>query len=257
MRLALLSDVHGNLPALEAVLADLGRERPDAVVNLGDGLSGPLWPRETADRLMALGLPTLAGNHERQLLSLPLDRMGASDAFAAERLQDRHRAWLASLPATLRPAPGVLCCHGTPSTDLVYLLETPGPGEGRDGHPGIRAARADEVRERMGDPEAALVACGHSHVARALQVDGTLIVNPGSVGLPAFADDFGHRHLVESGSPLARYAVAERGDGGWRVHLRLVPYDWESAARRAEAGGRADWAHALRTGFALRPEAWG
>jgi predicted phosphodiesterase len=257
MRLALLSDVHGNLPALEAVLHELDREPVDLVVNLGDILSGPLWPRETAERLMALGLPTLAGNHERQILTHPRDRMGATDAFAAARLGDRHRAWLASLPPTLRPAPGLLCCHGTPTTDLVYLLETPGPGEVRGGFPGIRAAREAEVRERLGAPAAALVACGHSHVARALQVDGTLVVNPGSVGLQAFADEHLHRHMVESGSPPARYARVEGGPGGWRVQLRLVPYDHEAAARRAEEGGRPDWALALRTGFAARPEAWG
>src|SRR4051794_36985237 len=76
MRIAALSDVHGNLAALDAVLADLAGQDVDAVVNLGDLLSGAVQPRETADRLMALGLPTVRGNHERQLLTLSPDRRG-------------------------------------------------------------------------------------------------------------------------------------------------------------------------------------
>ncbi|MDZ4355615.1 MAG: metallophosphoesterase family protein, partial [Variovorax sp.] len=68
MRIVALSDIHGNLPALNAVLADVARRGADLIVNCGDILSGPLWPAETAERLMALDLPTIAGNHERQLL---------------------------------------------------------------------------------------------------------------------------------------------------------------------------------------------
>src|SRR5512144_1920326 len=123
MKLAAISDIHGNLPALDAVLADIASHAVDTIVNLGDILSGPLWVAETADRLMALELPTIAGNHERQLLTLPRERMGAADAFAAARLDERRRAWLAWLPAGLRLADDVLCCHGTPDSDLVYLLE--------------------------------------------------------------------------------------------------------------------------------------
>src|SRR2546423_1906731 len=67
MKIAAISDIHGNLPALDAVLADIAAQGVDVTVNLGDILSGPLWITETADRLRALDLPTLAGNHERQL----------------------------------------------------------------------------------------------------------------------------------------------------------------------------------------------
>ena len=126
MRIAAVSDIHGNLPALEAVLEDIARAGVDLTVNLGDLLSGPLWVVKTADRLMALELPTIAGNHERQLLTLPPERMGASDAFAAVHLDDRRRAWLGWLPAGLRLADDVLCCHGTPDSDLgVYSSRRP------------------------------------------------------------------------------------------------------------------------------------
>jgi Icc-related predicted phosphoesterase len=127
VRIAAISDVHGNLAALDAVMADVAGQRVDVVVDLGDLLSGGVQPRETADRLMELDLPTVAGNHERQLLTLPRERMGASDRLAHDTITDRHRAWLAGLPPTLQPADGVLAFHGSPTDDLVHLLETATP----------------------------------------------------------------------------------------------------------------------------------
>jgi predicted phosphodiesterase len=256
MRIAFVSDIHGNLPALEAVRAELQRDPVDAVVNLGDIVSGPLWPRETAERLMALAWPTIAGNHERQLLTLPRERMGESDAFAAAALRPQQLDWLRALPPTLRLPGDVWCVHGTPASDLRYLMETTMPDYAPRGSPGIRAAGAAELRERIGTERAALLACGHSHVPRLAQIDAMPIVNPGSVGLPAFDDDHVHRHVVEAGSPHARYARAESGADRWSVQLCSVAYDHEAAARRAAANERPDWAHALRTGFALRPAAW-
>jgi len=261
MRLAAISDIHGNLPALEAVLADIAAHDVERIVNLGDILSGPLWGAATAERLMALGLPTIAGNHERQLLTLPRERMSASDAHTAAELQPRHREWLASLPPTLALSDEVFCCHGTPASDLVYFLETPvsgfdGVGRGANG---VRAATPLEATARAGAAlhgvPHGLILCGHSHVPRLLQLaDGRLIVNPGSVGLQGFDDDHVHRHVIETGAPHARYALMERGPAGWSVTLRAVAYDWEAAARRADQEQRPDWADALRSGFVGRLE---
>lgn len=86
MRIAAISDIHGNLPALEAVLADIARRGADAVVALGDLLAGPLWPRETADRLIALGCPALRGNHERQTWLCEERRGEPSDQFTFESI---------------------------------------------------------------------------------------------------------------------------------------------------------------------------
>jgi predicted phosphodiesterase len=254
MRLAVVSDIHGNLPALEAVLAEIRREHVDRVVNLGDIVSGPLWPRETAALLRGLAWPTIRGNHERQLLALPADRMGPADAFARARLAEEDLHWLASLPATLDLGDGLWCCHGTPASDLQYFLETVTPDQGRDGSPGVRAATAAEVADRLGAVTAPLVLCGHTHMPRAAQCGGTLVVNPGSVGLPAFDDDHPHAHRMETGSPHARWALVERAEAGWQVQQRLTAYDWEIAAQRAEAAGRGDWADALRTGRVGRTE---
>jgi len=246
MRFGVVSDIHGNLPALQAVVADAGTV--DAWLNLGDILSGPLWPAETADWLMARGWLTMAGNHERQLLSQPLPRMSRTDRHTAERLQPAQRDWLAALPPRLRPMPGLLCVHGTPASDLVYLLETVTPQ-------GLRAATAAEAAERLGRPDATLVLCGHSHVPRDVVVGGVRVVNPGSVGLQAYDDHQPFDHVAETGSPHARYAWVDRTPEGWRVSLRQVAYDWEAAAAQADSHGRGDWADALRTGRVGRKEA--
>jgi len=258
MKIAAISDIHGNLAALDAVLADIAAQGVDLTVNLGDILSGPLWIADTADRLMALKLPTIAGNHERQVLDTPPERMGASDAHAAARLTDVHRAWLRGLPKTLQLTDEVFCCHGTPDKDLVYFLETVTPGFDGSASPGVRRATVEEAAARAGDAMKGVahgvILCGHTHVPRVMQLsDGRLVVNPGSVGLQAYDDDHPHPHIVENASPHARYAVLSRQAAGWQVELRLVPYEHESAATLADANGRPDWAHALRTGLALRP----
>jgi predicted phosphodiesterase len=260
MKLAVVSDIHGNLPALEAVLADIAASGADLVVNLGDILSGPLWVAETADRLMALDLPTIRGNHERQVLTVPAERMGASDAHAAQQLRPDQRAWLQSLPATLQLSPEVFCCHGTPASDLQYFLETVTPGFVASGDPGIRAATTGEALERADSAQRGVphgvILCGHSHVPRVVQLpDGRLVVNPGSVGLQAYDDGHPHPHVVEVGSPHARYALLTRRPSGWQVEQRALPYGHEAAARLAEANARPDWADALRSGRVGRREA--
>jgi len=244
MQIAVLSDIHGNVRALDAVLADAARRGIERIVNLGDILSGPLDPVGTADRLMALNLETIRGNHERQLLNLQPERMGLSDAATIGRLEPRHLEWLAALPETLWLEHDLYACHGSPASDLEYLLETVEPE-------GCRPAREDEVAARLSGIHAPMILCGHTHLPRHLRLaDGRQVVNPGSVGLPAYADDHPYPHAMETGTPHARYAVITRGAEGWNAELIAVAYDWQAAADDASAVGREDWARALATGFA-------
>lgn len=243
MRIAALSDIHGNLPALDAVLADVARRGSDLVVNLGDIISGPLWPAETLERLQPLRLPTIAGNHERQLLGDPAT-LAPSDAHARQALDAAQLDWIGALPPWLR-LDDVLLCHGTPGSDVDYLLDDIiGPE--------LHAADAATVAARLAHPhaaDAALVLCGHSHTPRAMRLaDGRLACNPGSVGLPAFATSRPVPHRAQAGSPEARYALLERRGGQWQAQLLAVPYRHEVAAIQAGRLGRPDWAHALRHG---------
>lgn len=240
MKFAAVSDIHGNLPALEAVIADIRARQIVNVVNLGDCLSGPLWPVETAERLMGLGWPTLAGNHERQLLTQAIEDMGVTDAGTAVMLTPAITDWMQSLPSTLAYASDVFLCHGTPNDDHRYWLHRGRRGAMRE------ATMAEIEREAV---EIALTLCGHTHLPRSVFLaDGRIIANPGSVGLPAYEDELPSYHIVESGTPHARYLTAERGTAGWTVELHAVEYDFEWSARKAEHAGRPSWAHALRTG---------
>lgn len=237
MKTAILSDIHGNLPALEAVVGDAEARGCLRFVNLGDILSGPLWPAETADWLIKRDWPTIAGNHERQLLTFLPEWMGASDGFTRPLLREEHRAWIAALPATLT-LDGLFLCHGTPASDVEHLLETVEPE-------GIRIATAAEVEARLGDRPYALTLCGHSHIPRLVQLaDGRVVANPGSVGLQGFEDDHPCRYAVRGDDPRARYAIVD----GAEVAFHAVDYNHAAAARKAAREGRGDWARALATG---------
>lgn len=246
MRIAVVSDIHGNLAALEAVVADFTRRGVDAVVNLGDALSGPLLPLETAQYLMATNWIHLAGNHERQALAAPGPDDDPSDSYARSLLGEAERRWAAALPHCRHYADDILLCHGTPQRDNECLLETMEPGR-------LRLATASEIAERLGQPRAAVVLCGHSHVPRVARgAQGTLLVNPGSVGQPAWDDERPCYHAVENGAPDARYAILERRAARWRVELVALPYDHRSMVELALRNGRPEWESILDRGYVSR-----
>jgi putative phosphoesterase len=242
-RIAVLADVHGNLPALLSAAEDIARRGIDTVINLGDHASGPLWPHETVAFLMQQNWFQIAGNCDRQLVQqAPVDH-GASDRFAFERLTSDQIQWLRALPATATVSDGILAFHGTPSNDEAYLLEAVEDGR-------VRLARHAELLQRLRGVTAQLMFCGHSHIPRVVSVGNSLIVNPGSIGLPAYTHSQPEPHAMESGSPDARYAIVEKADHGWRAELVALPYNHLAAAKQAQQHGRADWARALRTGYA-------
>jgi predicted phosphodiesterase len=242
MRLGVIADIHGNLLALEAVLAKLDHLAVDHILNLGDCASGPLWPAETVALLQSREISHVRGNHDRALGALSPDGLGASDAFAWRALDADARSWLAGLPVELTLG-DAFCFHASPGCDETYLME-----EVRDGR--LLPAPIAAIEERLAGQTAPLMLCGHSHLARAARLgSGTIVVNPGSVGNPAYHSQ-GPAHVAESGLPHACCAVVTPG-ADIAAELHLVGYDWESAAREADANGRQDWAYALRTGHAL------
>jgi predicted phosphodiesterase len=242
-RLAIIADIHGNLPALEAVLADIKASGVTATVNLGDCVSGPLWPRETMEVLEREGLATVRGNHDRWLGEISRARLGPSDAFAFDRLTPMQIASLLALPGRLDLGSEILAVHGRPNSDVEYLLEAVVAGR-------LVPCAPHELNQRLGGIGRSVVLCGHSHQARVVRtLEEVLIINPGSVGCPGYVDPTPPAHVSETGSPHARYALLTATALGWRVDLLAIAYDWATAARRATQNGRDDWARALATGF--------
>lgn len=233
MKIAVISDIHGNRLALEAVEADIALLGVDATLNLGDLLSGPLDPLRTAEMLAGRAYPTIRGNHDRWLVEKPLAEMDAVDRYVAERLRPVHFDWLRSLPATTDIEGEVYLCHGTPTSDTEPWLD--GWWRGRDTTLPDEAA----VTALAAGLDFPVLLCGHTHISRVVRLrDGRLVVNPGAVGLQ-----------VNHGAPDARYAVIERRGGSWSASLRAVPYDHEAAARQAIASGFPQWAEPIRTGW--------
>jgi predicted phosphodiesterase len=243
LKLAILSDIHGNRWALEAVLDDIRHRGVTAMINLGDCLYGHLDPRGTAGILMTLDIPTVRGNEDRLLVE-PGGPSSAAMEYTREQLDEAHCRWLQDLPLCWRDDRGWLAFHASPDADDRYLLWDIGPT-------GAVARDAAAIGAALGAEEANLVCCGHDHMpAVRWLAGGILVVNPGSVGLPAYDDDHPHPHRMAAGSPHARYAVVTDSAIGRRVELVAVPYDWAAAARAAEQNGRSDWARWLRTGEA-------
>jgi predicted phosphodiesterase len=244
MRFAAIADVHGNYRALEAVIADIRAQGIAEIVNLGDMASGPLDARRTMDALMALDAVHVLGNHDRWLIDRPVEQMGPWDRPAYAQLDIAHLDWLRTVPPTQIFRDKVFLCHATPTNDNVYWLET----VTTDGSVTMSPLKAIE-KEAEGISQS-LILCGHTHLARAVRLgDGRLVVNPGSVGSPGFSYNVPFPHLIEAGTPDARYAVLELITESWRVTFRNVPYDHGAMAELAHRNGDSEFASALATGW--------
>jgi diadenosine tetraphosphatase ApaH/serine/threonine PP2A family protein phosphatase len=244
MRLAAIADVHGNYLALEAVIADIRALGISDIVNLGDMASGPLDARRTVDMLMALDAAHVLGNHDRYLIDRAPEKMGSWDRPAHAQLDAAHLDWLRAVPPSAVFRDQVFLCHATPANDEIYWLDTVLP----DGT--VAMSPRERVAQFAAGVTQPLILCAHTHLARAVRLnDGRLIVNPGSVGSPGYRDIHPYPHVVEAGSPDARYAILERADGDWQVTFRHVPYDHAAMAALARRNGQGELANAIATGW--------
>lgn len=244
-RIAVISDIHGNIAALEKVVEDIKRRGVDQIVNLGDHVSGPLWAKETIQFLMAQDWINIRGNHDRQLVSQTPEEHGPSDKFAFQQLNSSELEWLRKLPAQTELPNGILLVHGTPQSDTTYLLETVTNEQ-------PRIATHSEIQQRIGEVQNSIILCGHTHIPRVVSVTEKItIINPGSVGLQAYDDTKPVHHCMQTGSPHARYALLEKINDRWSINLINISYDYQSAAILAKQNNRPDWEHAIRTGEIL------
>ena len=245
MKFALISDIHGNTRALEAVLADLESRQIQTVLNLGDTVYGPLDPAGTARLLMSRNFITVAGNQDRNIVEY---RGRSTDnptmQYVLDELDDPTLDWLESLPQTQVVQNDIFLCHGTPGQDDCYLIENIDPN-------GVRLKSTAELESELISVKQNLIVCGHSHVPRTIYTgSGKMIVNAGSVGLPAYQDEEPFVHTMETGTPHAHYCIVTRNRGNCKIEHISLPYDWEQAASQACKNNRKDWKKWLMTGRA-------
>jgi putative phosphoesterase len=242
---AVISDIHGNRWALESVMEDIGNRGIRNIVNLGDCLYGPLDPAGTARILMKLDVPTVRGNEDRIIVQQRTgDELSPTLQYVLENLDSCVLKWLEDLPITRVAYDDFFLCHGSPSRDDEYLLDVVSPRA-------VVTRSADDLEDLLRSVKHRIICCGHDHVARTVYLrSGKVIVNPGSVGLQAYSDDTPYPHVMETGATHACYCVIDSVHGIRKVKRVFVPYDHETAARRALKNGRPDWAGWLRTGVA-------
>jgi len=240
MKIALFSDVHANLPALEAVLEDLDkRSEVAASYHLGDLVGYSPWPNETVARIREAGIPGVAGNYdsttatgylhcgcrsespEQEALS------HASYAWTREHVSEDTRRWLGTLPfrMDIRPlgghhaAPTLILVHGAPTLNTLYWTE--------DRSEDFCRTMAERCGARPGD----VLAFGHTHKPWAREVGGILFVNTGSVGKPKDGDWRAGYVLLEGPSA---------GGGGWGIEFHRVEYNLQRAVEGIRASALPD-----------------
>ena len=240
MKIAIISDVHGNSHALKAVLEDIKHRKAEMIINLGDSVYGPLDPLGTIEILMKNEMIHIKGNCDRMLWE-PIQGQSATLTFVQNQLTENHIDWLQQHPSQYI-VDDILFCHGTPTSDEVYLLEEMDEN-------GAVLKSEKNIMDQLQNIEQKIIVCGHTHIPRVVYlVNGKIIINPGSVGLPAYKDELPIVHKMESGTPHAKYVVIEKVSGEWIIEQISVSYNWEEAAGLAVQQERYDWAQALKTG---------
>ncbi len=255
MRFALISDVHANVHALQAVLDDISsRGLTGHTHHLGDLVGYAAFPNETVDLIRSFRIPGVAGNYD-STVGLGAEHCGCKyEDPEQERLSHESFAWtrrhtrastrelLADLPFRIdlrpagghRPGPKVVLVHGTPTLNTLYW----------------HAERSEDFCRKMAATAGAragdLIACGHTHVPWYREVDGIGFVNTGSVGRP------------KDGDWRAGYAVIDIAGGHPTVDFVRVEYDLDAACEAIRRSELPDFfADYLATGGTARPDSAG
>lgn len=233
MRLAIIADIHGNLPALEAVLADVATQHVDRLIVAGDLVNRGPQSAAVLERLVPLELPTIMGNHEDLVAQFLAGKVApawldhpwwAATRFAAREVGTAWLSYMTSLPSHIvveEPVAAPLrIVHGSPR----HFMECIGP-----------ATPAVALDEMLAAAPESLLVCAHTHVSMIRQHNDTVIVNTGAVGLPFNQD------------PRAQYALLEWDGARWQPALRRVEYDRRETEAAYEhtgflrAGGVSAW----------------
>jgi predicted phosphodiesterase len=228
VRIALVSDIHGSLVSLQAVLAAIERDQVDQVVCLGDMVTLGPQPHEVVAQLRTLDVPGVVGNHESDLFRLEAIRQDAdTPPWVVEDLERCARLlskadldYLCSyrpvLEIPLEAGARLLCCHGSPRSNQEFLLAT---------------TPAAELDAMLAGCAATVVACGHTHVQMMRRHKRVMILNPGSVGQAL--EQLPFDGAVPRILPWAEYGLVSCADGALSVELRRVPVDLDAYVNAA------------------------
>lgn len=246
-RIALFSDVHANLPAMEVVAEHIRRSRYDAVYCLGDIGGYAAEPNETQALIVSMGCPTVMGNYDEgvgfdredcgcgYVKPFDIEMSTRSFTWTREHTSDANKVWLRSLPRELRlevEGKRVLLCHGSPRSTTEYLFDNRSDAYLRQFTPGGRA-----------DAGADVIAYGHTHVPYHRIVGGVSFVNTGSVGRP------------KDGDPRAGYSILSLDRGSVSVEPVRLEYDVDATCSRLVAAGLPEYfAEYLKTGGQVVPQ---
>jgi len=236
---AIISDIHGNAGAFTAVLADINSRGIVNIINLGDFFFGALQPEKVAELLRQNPMTCITGNTDREILE-NTDKEGMPRVQADLSTQSKN--WLKSLPKTTSIDGLIFACHGTPESDNEYLLE-------KVTQHGVFVYNDEDLIEKTKHIKERIILCGHSHVNRVIYLsNGKMLVNPGSVGLPAYLGNAEYRFAMESMTPHAKYAIITADRDTINVEQINCTYDWDEAAKIARENGNENAAQFLLHG---------
>ncbi len=211
MKLAVIADVHSNLPALKAVLKDIGSKE---ILSLGDVVGYNPFPKETIEVFMKRSIKGVRGNHDQAALDMNIGRFNQAAAKAvlwtSKTLDETKKNYLSSLPTTMKMG-GVSAVHGSPRNPLYEYVYSEYPN--------------DILKTFLGESQILLLA--HTHVPFIKNVEGRLILNPGSVGQP------------RDGDPRASYALLDVDSK--KAEIKRVEYDIEIVAEGIEKTNLPEW----------------
>lgn len=237
MKTALISDIHGNLTAFEAVLADIAHCRVSQIICLGDVIASGPQPRQCLERLQSLHCPVVMGNTDEWMLN-PVskhiqhehaEKILAIDEWCAAQLSEEDKAYIGTfrpfLEHPLSSSQTLLCYHGSPRSNTeVIRADTP----------------ESELQPMFADHWGSVMAGGHTHTVLLRRYKDAFLLNPGSVGLPYFVN----RQTGGIQNPAwAEYAMIESQKGELEITFHRVEYDIRSlvTAVRASQMPYADW----------------
>jgi len=233
MKIALISDIHGNIPALEAVYQSIKGKGILEIYNLGDSLYGPLWPEETAQFLINSNIKSIMGNEDEALIKS--NNLNETEKYTLSQLSETSINWIKGLP-DIYESENITLFHGTPNNNRKYFLEKVCKGK-------VLIKSNKELTKSIKNIKTKYIGFGHSHLERVIMLEEKILINAGSVGWPAFLDDKPY-HKIETLNNFAKYVIIDNQN----IEICHIAYDYKMSCKRAKKNNRADWGKYLEYG---------